>query len=44
MREETFDEDGFYRTGDLGTLDADGYLWYRGRLDDMLEVEGALHR
>ncbi len=40
-RDATFDTDGFYPTGDLGALDADGYLWYHGRHDDMFKVSGA---
>jgi acyl-CoA synthetase (AMP-forming)/AMP-acid ligase II len=40
-RSETFDADGCYPTGDVGVLDADGYLWYRGRLDDMVKIKGA---
>jgi len=28
------------RTGDLAISDADGYLWYRGRADDMFKAAG----
>ncbi len=41
LRSSVFTADGSYRTGDLGRLDAEGYLWYSGRLDDMLKVKGA---
>ncbi len=41
LRSTVFTQDGSYRTGDLGRLDADGYLWYSGRLDDMVKVKGA---
>ncbi|MFM7143692.1 MAG: class I adenylate-forming enzyme family protein [Alphaproteobacteria bacterium] len=40
-RERTFDRDGFYRTGDGGRIDADGFLWFTGRLGDMIKTAGA---
>ena len=40
-REDVFTTDGFYPTGDLGHLDADGFLFYHGRSDDMFKVSGA---
>ena len=33
---ETIDREGWYHTGDLGTLSADGHLFIRGRIKNML--------
>ena len=37
---DAFDERGFFRTGDLVTLDEDGWITYRERIKDMIKVGG----
>jgi acyl-CoA synthetase (AMP-forming)/AMP-acid ligase II len=32
--------DGFLRTGDIGRIDADGFLWVEGRVSDMINRGG----
>jgi fatty-acyl-CoA synthase len=39
--EQTFDEDGFFRTGDGGFIDEQGRLHWQGRLNDIIKTGGA---
>lgn len=37
---EALDADGWYHTGDIGSLDEHGHLYFHGRFKDMLKVGG----
>ena len=39
--EETLDEEGYFRTGDSGHIDAKGRLHWEGRLTDIIKTGGA---
>ncbi|OJZ73490.1 AMP-binding protein [Mycobacterium paraffinicum] len=40
-REDCFDADGWFHTGDLVRADADGFFYYAGRLSTMIKTAGA---
>jgi acyl-CoA synthetase (AMP-forming)/AMP-acid ligase II len=40
-REDAFDDEGFYRTGDCGFLDDEGRLHWHGRTSDKIKTGGA---
>jgi acyl-CoA synthetase (AMP-forming)/AMP-acid ligase II len=40
-REDVFDRDGYYHTGDAGYFDEDGVLFFSARLGEMIKTAGA---
>jgi acyl-CoA synthetase (AMP-forming)/AMP-acid ligase II len=40
-RHETFSQDGWYRTGDLVSVDEEGFFYFQGRSGDMIKTAGA---
>ncbi|OBK12650.1 class I adenylate-forming enzyme family protein [Mycobacterium asiaticum] len=40
-REQCFDPDGWFHTGDLVRADADGFMYFMGRLSGMIKTGGA---
>jgi acyl-CoA synthetase (AMP-forming)/AMP-acid ligase II len=40
-RDDVFDRDGYYHTGDAGYFDADGVLYFKARLGEMIKTAGA---
>jgi acyl-CoA synthetase (AMP-forming)/AMP-acid ligase II len=41
LRSEVFQPDNWWRTGDVVAIDADGFVYLKGRLGDMIKTAGA---
>jgi acyl-CoA synthetase (AMP-forming)/AMP-acid ligase II len=41
LRSETFDADGWWRSGDMGLINADGLFFLKGRISNMIKTSGA---
>lgn len=39
-RSEDFDDEGFYRSGDIGYYDEDGYFFIVDRLKELIKYKG----
>ena len=37
---EVFTEDGYFRTGDMGTINAEGYITLKSRIKELINVGG----
>lgn len=40
-RSQVFDADGWYHSGDMGAVDAEGHFHFKGRRGDMIKTSGA---
>lgn len=40
-RSESFEPDGWFRTGDLVCVDAEGFFYFKGRAGDLIKAKGA---
>ena len=40
-RDEIFDAEGWWRSGDIGLIDAEGLFFLKGRISQMIKTSGA---
>jgi acyl-CoA synthetase (AMP-forming)/AMP-acid ligase II len=40
-RDQVFEADGWWRSGDIGAIDAEGFFFLKGRLSNMIRTSGA---